>query len=332
MLLCAIAAVGLIIASSLVLDWFDASIAGIGRLRIGLHTVKICARNGWCASASMGTLTGLYPAMSEAAMWSSLILAAIVAFQTGMRLTGREPHEKLVRVGLGIALLSFCAAVAAGYVSGPQPGSNADLTVTLDRTLAPVLLLLGDVLAVLALFMSASEDPLPDVAAPPASARVYVPPPAPAPARPRVADSIPLDTPAAPPATVPRVRYAAAAAELSSAGIEAHLDAGIARRVAWAEVVGLVVRRLPPEAPFDGAPFVDIVSAPGATVRILPSTRLLGVTITGPDRTRALVQALAAHCPGAKLDAATRAFVDGERAALQLPDVAMLAAHDERMA
>jgi len=68
------------------------------------------------------------------------------------------------------------------------------------------------------------------------------------------------------------------------------------------------------------------MSAPGATVRILPWTRVTGAT----NDARALVQSFATRCSSAQLDAATTAFVDGEPA-LQLPDAAILAEHDRRV-
>ena len=81
--------------------------------------------------------------------------------------------------------------------------------------------------------------------------------------------------------------------------------------------------------------FVDLVSNAGATLRILPWTRLTGERLEGEpgdERARNLVKLIVAHCPAAKLDRATRAFVDDGQPAAQLPDRAMLAEHDARLA
>ncbi len=79
--------------------------------------------------------------------------------------------------------------------------------------------------------------------------------------------------------------------------------------------------------------FVDVVSTAGATLRILPWTRLTGDSIEpGEGRMRAFVNLAAARCPSANVDRATRAFADSAEPARQLPDEATLAAHDEHLA
>ena len=99
----------------------------------------------------------------------------------------------------------------------------------------------------------------------------------------------------------------------------------------WRDVVGVVVRRMPPL--FDNALFVDIVSTARSTLRILPWTRLAGDLIEGDGDTRAarIVDYIMAKCPKAKLDPATRQFLNtGEPA--QIPDLETLRAHDARLA
>lgn len=136
-----------------------------------------------------------------------------------------------------------------------------------------------------------------------------------------------------PSALANKLRYATLAATLSHVGIEARREDGFTRTVMWPDVVGIVARRLPPDDPYEGATFIDIVSTAGATLRILPWTRLAGDRIEGEgaERARALVQLAAARCPGAKLDAATRTFLGSHGQAAQLPDEPTLAAHDKRL-
>ena len=126
----------------------------------------------------------------------------------------------------------------------------------------------------------------------------------------------------------PHVEYAAMTAQITRAGIEARLEDGEERLVMWRDVIGIVVRRLPPI--HDGATFVDLVSTAGATVRLVRWTRLLGDPL--PDEPRAQARQLIAWCPRATLDPATRTFVDGAGEAAQLPDLATLAAHDAKLA
>ena len=147
-----------------------------------------------------------------------------------------------------------------------------------------------------------------------------------------------IDIPEEPPVVVPaalagKLRYATLSATLTHVGIEARREDGFARTVMWPDVVGIVARRRPPEEPWEGAPLVDVVSTAGATLRIVPWTRLAGERLDGEgiERARAFVQLAAARCPSAKLDAATRTFLGSHGQAAQLPDEPTLAAHDRRL-
>jgi len=130
------------------------------------------------------------------------------------------------------------------------------------------------------------------------------------------------------------IAYAVGTAQLSPSSIETRRPDGEARRVMWADVVGVVVRRLPSAAPYDGATFVDIVSTSGATLRILPATTVRGETLPDgiDDRARSLVRLAIKHKPDVHLDVATREFIKGREPAAQLPDAAALAKHDARLA
>jgi hypothetical protein len=128
-----------------------------------------------------------------------------------------------------------------------------------------------------------------------------------------------------------RLSYVAITAELTGGGIDARREDGTSRLVLWRDVVGVVVRRMPPL--FDNALFVDIVSTARSTLRILPWTRLGGDPIEGDGDARAarIVDYIMTKCPKAKLDPATRQFLDtGEPA--QIPDLETLRAHDARLA
>jgi hypothetical protein len=128
-----------------------------------------------------------------------------------------------------------------------------------------------------------------------------------------------------------RILYLAITVELTAGGIDARREDGTSRLVLWRDVVGVVVRRLP--AVYDSAVFVDIVSTARSTLRIVPWTRLTGDPIDGDGerRPRGIVEHVLAKCPGARLDPATRQFLDAGEAA-QLPDLETLRAHDARLA
>jgi hypothetical protein len=127
-----------------------------------------------------------------------------------------------------------------------------------------------------------------------------------------------------------RIAYVAITAELTSGGVDSRREDGSSRLVLWRDVVGVVARRMPDE--YDGTTFVDIISTAGSTLRILPWTRLTGAPIEdGAARPRGLVERVVAMCPGARLDPATRKFLETGEAA-QLPDLETLQAHDTHLA
>jgi hypothetical protein len=151
--------------------------------------------------------------------------------------------------------------------------------------------------------------------------------------RKKSASAAPLEA-TAPPALHGKLKYAVASASISSAGITAEREDGTTRVVDWDAVVGIIARRLPQEAPYDGATFVDIVSTAGSTLRILPWTRIHGAPLfgEGEERARAFVQLVAARCLDAKLDSWTKVFGDGAGRPAQLPNPKTLDAHDTRLA
>jgi hypothetical protein len=128
-----------------------------------------------------------------------------------------------------------------------------------------------------------------------------------------------------------RLQYVAITAELTAGGIDARREDGSSRLVLWRDVVGVVARRMPPA--YDNATFIDIVSTAGSTLRIVPWTRLTGEPLEreADERPRGVVERVVAMCPGAKVDPATRQFLDTGLAA-QLPDLEALHAHDGRLA
>jgi hypothetical protein len=131
-----------------------------------------------------------------------------------------------------------------------------------------------------------------------------------------------------------KLAYATASVAVLPAGLGGVREDGSRHSVQWSAICGVVARRLPANAPYDGITFVDVVSTEGATLRILPWTEVTGENLLGsPDeRARAIVQLVAMRCPEAQLDTATRAFLGRRGPAVQIPDLATLAEHDRRLA
>ncbi len=129
-----------------------------------------------------------------------------------------------------------------------------------------------------------------------------------------------------------KLAYAVLTAEINRAGIEARREDGASLIVLWPDVVGVVARRAP--AQLDGVSFIDVISVSGATLRILPWTVLTGDRIEGAGdaRMRAFVKLVRERRAGVEIDPATLVFAVGVEAPAQLRDLALLAAHDAKLA
>lgn len=353
---------------------------------VDLDSASTC-HLGACATVPLDRVSrgGPYVWFGGIALWLGRALLIAVAIQAGLRLITKNPIPLLAKLGMYAAAGTFVCGFLAGYVFG-STGSQAamGIGVTVTRTWAPAMLLLGAVCAMSALYLTRTSS-VDDVDAPvitrsPPSPPVNVGPAAAAgaPDEPppptgdlrygtpnrarrvsRMPSSIPLDDEPAPrrraPSSIPLddeprahtagsiplddqpvpIRYAVTSLQISPDGFEATRDSGARGTVAWSDVVGIVVRRLPPEAPYDGIPVVDLISTPGATVRITPATRVVGASLraTSPeDDARAFAKLAIQRSPNARLDAATRTFLEGRTAIAQLPDAATLAEHDRRLA
>jgi len=396
-LICAAASLALIVAGTLIMDWYrvsfdalDAVGAGASRLAIDLRSLRVCRAASTCADMSLSPLPGMFPTLATVTLWSSLGFGGLVAFQAGARILTGNANDSLTKLGYMFALMAISIAVATAYMFGPETegpdlGFAGQLAGVLHRTWAPLILLIGLVAGFVTLYMAVSPDlgdlgaeykpvTLPNLRAVPDSRPRSSPVPllvhdptatqlpsiGRGPTRPMrgmtrpptelsttvtATASITASGAGAPPTARPqsgpipavpehlrnRLHYVALTAELSGGGIDARREDGSSRLVLWRDVVGVVARRLPPA--YDSATFIDIVSTAGSTLRIVPWTRLTGepIELEGEARPRGIIERVVARCPGAKLDPATRQFLDRGEAA-QLPNLETLRAHDDRLA
>ena len=342
-----------LVVGTLVMSWFVVGFDGLDdgmlaqtfdamRMSIGLHDVSVCRTGMPCVTISfsgMGKGVGLgwYGTFAAMTLWGGIAVALLVSFQVVTRVRSGFVNAALTKLGYFGCIYVFGTAVAAGYLFAPDGGASEEmaLALTVHRTWGPALTLIAQVLGLVVLYYAASQDSADDVApyvpvvvALPAARPKRVSDPAPTVAKDRLSsDAIPM----VPEAVRGKLRFATLTAELTRGGIDARREDDTTVLVMWRDVVGVVARRLPPE--HGGATFIDLVSNAGSTLRVLPWTRLTGDPVEGDGdaRGRKLVALVAERCPDAKLDPATRAFLDGKDAA-QLPDVATLAAHDQRLA
>jgi hypothetical protein len=292
------------------------------------------------ASIHIGPRSG---AFGNAAFWGSLLLVVpVVAFQTFTRVTTGIANAKLTRYGIFATLVVLVSGLGAGYLFAPELPGPADLAPAVQRTFAPVLFVIANVLALATLHLAAVETtddsvgtyqkvvidkpitlpPItqPPITQPPINKPITIPPI--------------TRTPTSPIAPVmkTKLRYLVMSGEITRAGIDARREDGTSLIVLWRDVVGVVVRRLPDE--LDATTFMDIVSVKGSTLRIVPWTRMTGISVvgTGDDRLRSIAGYVATMCSDVQLfDPATKNFLEKPEPAAQLKDLAKLAAHDERL-
>lgn len=385
-LACAAGAVALIVAGSLVMDWYRIAVTAApvaASVGIDLRNVNICHAHG-CVSTSVSMLPGMFPTLASLTLWSSIGLAVVVAFQAAARTLTGAAQDSFSKIGYMVAMGAMALTVSTAYLFGPDDHGPVDALAAqvgelLPRTWGPLTLLVGQLLGFAALYLAVHAEANDAAAA-------YVPVSVPALPRTRTSTGMPplegsgtsvgrprsgtiplplatararretgtmdaamaptLATGSAPDLrdrlrspTLPvmpghlknRLQYLAVTAELTAGGIDARREDGSARLVLWRDVVGVVVRRAPPD--FDGTTFIDIVSTAGSTLRIAPWTRLTGDPIAGAGdaRPRGILDRVVAHCPAAMLDPATKQFLETGEAA-QLPDLQTMTAHDERLA
>lgn len=362
-----IASVVAIVASALAMDWFVATLSGafagldLRNISIDLREARACAHiDGTlqCGSAPMDLMdSGLYGPLSTITFWGAMLFALAVVYQCGSKLFAGVANETITNAAHGLASLVMLATVGAGYLFGPDVGDVEVIGVgiTVERTWAPVAMLVGVIAGNIALYMTRESEvaeykPV-EVPIAVARTRTATKPPAVAPQpptqpmpriateRPKIAsgEQPPLVARTRTPTTPPpigltgKVQYATIAGEVTIAGIDARREDRAGVLVLWRDVVGLVVRRLPDE--LEGHTFLDIVSTAGMTLRILPWTKLTGELVDGADheaRLRTLVALVRPRCNDAKVDKATQLFLDGKPAAQLGLDV--LPKHDHALA
>jgi hypothetical protein len=153
-LICAVASLVLIVAATLVMDWyrvaFDAGGDELNRIAIAidLRTLRTCTAVRVCTTAPLSPLPGMFPTLAAVTLWSSLGFAALVGFQAGVRLLTGNANDALAKLGYMFALTTISIAVATAYLFGPEAGGPSiqlatNMGVALHRTWAPATLIVG---------------------------------------------------------------------------------------------------------------------------------------------------------------------------------------------
>jgi hypothetical protein len=148
-----IAAIALLATAVLGVGWFwvpieDPVVPFITSFRANLHALSACGPGGTCQPMPLGQLGGAFPTLAMVVFWTTGATIVVIAVQAIAR------SRVIARVGYGVTAVSALAAVLAGYVLAPSPSDFADGVGAVHRSLAPAALLLGDIVALVALYAS----------------------------------------------------------------------------------------------------------------------------------------------------------------------------------
>jgi len=165
-LACGLAAIALIIAGALAMDWyrlvFEPAAGGAMRITIDLRTFHICQLDT-CTTSSLAPLPGMFPTLATVVLGASLLVAALVAYQAGARILSGNAYDPLTKLGYMISLMAISIAVAAAYLFGPESetsiaGAAAQAGIALHRTWGPATLIAGLAAGFATLYMTVSPD------------------------------------------------------------------------------------------------------------------------------------------------------------------------------
>jgi hypothetical protein len=135
------------------------------------------------------------------------------------------------------------------------------------------------------------------------------------------------------------LRFIAHKVEIRGESLVATMPNGEARDVSYVDAERIVVRQLPPDPPWDGAFFIDVVPRPDSAsgkdpIRIFPTTSVNYAAVPGGsspsrlDNTRRLTAFLRDKCPAAAIDDATAEFIRGPKVPLRFVNMTQFLEYD----
>src|ERR1700712_4257319 len=163
-LVCGAVSLAMIVAATLVMDWYRLSLNVMGsaaKIAIDLRRVQACNALHVCTSAPLGPLPGMYPTTAAVSLWASLAFAALVVFQTGTRLLTDTANEAASKLGYVFGLVTIATVVATAYLFGPETEAPtvAQLGGALHRTWAAPTLIGGLFAGLAALHVAIAPEP-----------------------------------------------------------------------------------------------------------------------------------------------------------------------------
>ena len=159
LLLCSIAVLALMLSSMFGMGWFSANLGFGPVIKLDLRHARMC-QDGICAYVPMGKLGGFYPIAAGIAFWTALPAVLLLTFQTGARVFSGAANDLFTKLGYFLGGTAFMFGFAAGFLFGPESqslGGEMNVVVTVERTIAPALFVIGSLLAMIGLRLAVAE-------------------------------------------------------------------------------------------------------------------------------------------------------------------------------
>jgi hypothetical protein len=157
-------AVAAVLIAILGLTWFHIRINLVDGVQVGtqivtgatlhikLHSVTGCVA-GTCGREALGS-DGAFPMVASYTFWVSIVFAIVVVIQTALRATSGRGITVLAAAGTMLAVLGFGGTFVCGYILAPASAIGDVGSVTVHRTWAAALLILGYIAGVYALYLA----------------------------------------------------------------------------------------------------------------------------------------------------------------------------------
>jgi hypothetical protein len=151
LLLASLTSLGCLLAALFGMHWFHGTIelkpTGSSLVWLDMRSAHQCIA-GACVPIPIRALTGHYATFAGIAFWCALPLVLAIVFQCSAKLLTLGASPVITRSGYLIATIVVIAGFCAAYVFAP-----ADL----ERSVAPILLVVGGLLAIFALYTAIHE-------------------------------------------------------------------------------------------------------------------------------------------------------------------------------
>ncbi|HUS33260.1 MAG TPA: hypothetical protein VMZ53_32380, partial [Kofleriaceae bacterium] len=157
LLLCAIAAAATLVTALFVSAWFHMDVMG-SEMEIDLRSASMCGANGVCVAVPLSKFRGFYSIMGNAAFFAAIPVLILVVVQCASRLVTGAASSAVTKAGYGLGMVALITGFGAGYLFAPQSAGIDDIAViTVTRTWAPLIFVVGNLLALFAMYLASSE-------------------------------------------------------------------------------------------------------------------------------------------------------------------------------